>query len=98
MRADRLLERGTCLFILPLRGVNHREVVVRLGELRVVLGKLGKNVYRFPGVALLGKDKALEKGRLRMTRLVSEHPVYTLKCHLMQARLEHLSGSLQLIA
>ena len=40
--ADRHLERGTRLVELALAGVQHREVVVRLGQLGVVLGELGE--------------------------------------------------------
>src|SRR5712691_7863625 len=65
MRADRLLQRGAGFLVLPLRGVDHGEVVVRLRQLRLVLRELGEDFDRFLAVALFGDDDALEKAGLQ---------------------------------
>ena len=91
MGADRLLERRARLVVLPLARVDHRQVVVRLGKIRIVLRELGEDVDRFLLLSLLGKDQALEKPRLRILRIRGERAVHALE------RLRRLAGLEQLL-
>ena len=69
VRVDRELERGFRLVEIALRGVEHREVVVGLGELGIVLGEPGEHLDRVGHALLLGEDEALEEAPLRIARL-----------------------------
>ncbi|MPN47203.1 hypothetical protein SDC9_194804 [bioreactor metagenome] len=67
--ADGHLQRRACLVILVLPGVEHRQVVVRLRQLGVVLGQAGEGLDGVARLARLGLDHALEKAHLRIARL-----------------------------
>src|SRR5262249_49351713 len=82
---------------LALRGVNDREVVVRLGEVRIILRELGEDLDRFLGVALLGEDQALEETRLRIAALRREHFVHALESLFALAGLEQLRGIIEIV-
>ena len=58
MGADGHLQCLTGFFILTLRGIQHRQVVVGLGQLGIVLGQAGEDVDRIGGLVLFGQDQA----------------------------------------
>src|SRR5688572_28937541 len=97
MRADRLLERDTRLFVLPLPGVDHREVVVRLGQVGKILREAGEDVDRFARVALLREDHRLEEARLRIAWLGGERLVHAFERLAMLTGLEKFVRVLELI-
>ena len=68
MRVDGELERGARLVVVALRGVEHREVVVRLGQLRVILREAGEHLDRFGHALLLGVDEAFQEASLWIAR------------------------------
>ena len=91
VRADRHLERGTRLVELALAGVEHGQVVVRLGQLRIILGQLGEGGDRVAGAAGLGLDHALEEAHLLVLGLAREVLVG------LGERLVHLARTKQLV-
>ncbi len=52
--------------VITLGGVEHGEIVVGLGELRVVVGEASEYLHGFLGSAFLHQDEALEKARFRV--------------------------------
>src|SRR3977135_2049434 len=98
MRAAPLLQRGAGFLVLPLRGEDHREVVVRLRQLRVVLRELGEDFDRFLAAALFGDDDALEKAGLRIARLRLQHLVYALERLRVLPGFKEFGGVLQVVA
>ncbi len=69
VRVDGELERRLRLVVVALRGVEHREIVVGLGQFRVVLGEPGEHHDRLGVPLLLGEEQALEEPALRLARL-----------------------------
>ena len=61
MGADRHFQRVTRLVILALRSVEHREVVVRFGQFRIILRQLGEHADGIVGLVLFGEQNAAEK-------------------------------------
>src|SRR4051812_4732464 len=71
-------ERGTRLIILTLRGVKHREVIVRLGQFRKVFRQRSEDLDSVRCLVLLDVNQALEKARTCIFRTRSEYVVDTL--------------------
>ena len=70
--ANRHFKRGSSLVELALPGVKHGHVVVRLGQLGVVLGNLGEGGDGVVGLAGFGLDHALQKAHLRVFGLAGQ--------------------------
>ena len=97
VRADGHLERLARFFVLPLRRVEHREIVVRLGKLGVILGELGEDVDRISRLVLLGEDQALEEPALRVLGLLREILIDTFERLRLLTLLEEFADVLELI-
>ena len=67
--ADRHLERGACLLVLLLLCVEDGEVVVRLGQFRVVLGQALEDRDRVGAAAHFGEDHPAREASLRILGL-----------------------------
>ena len=70
--ADRALERVARPVVLPARGVDDGDVVVRLGELGVILGEREEEIEGLVRAALLGEDHALQEPAALVGRLGGE--------------------------
>ena len=69
---DRHLEGVAGLVVLALLGVEHGEVVVGLGELRVVLGQLLEDGNGFSAAVELGQDHPAQEAHLGVPGLGGE--------------------------
>ena len=63
------------LHIFATRSVEHRQIVVWLGQVGIFRRELGKHLYRRVGTILLREDDALEKSPLSMSRVAREKTV-----------------------
>ena len=70
--ADRHFQRGPGLVKLALAGVEHRQVVIGLGQFRIVFGDFAEGGNRVAGLAGFGLDHALEEAHLRIARLAGQ--------------------------
>ena len=76
---DRFLELGARLAVVAGGGVDRGQVVVRLGELGVVLHELLQNRLRFGRSARVGEHHRLEKPHLRVLGLGRQDAIGTLE-------------------
>src|SRR3954466_10482656 len=97
MGTDRLLERDARFLVLPLSRVDHGEIVIRLGKLRIILRELGEEVDRFLGVALIGEDQSLQEARLWIAWLRGKHLVDALERLLMLSGFQHAARILEIV-
>ena len=75
VEADRFLELGARLAVLAARGIDRGEVVVRLGELGVVLHELLQDRLRLARTAAVGEENRFQESHLRILRIGGEHAV-----------------------
>src|SRR5439155_7186158 len=74
------LERPARLIVVALLRPDHRQVVVRLGQLRVILGQLLESGDRGIGLVLICLQHAFEESCLRVLRVGREHAVDLGQC------------------
>ena len=58
---DRHFQRAARLVVLALRGIQHREVVVRLRQLRIILRQFSEDADGFSRFVLLGEQDAAQE-------------------------------------
>src|SRR5262245_49059943 len=97
MRANRFFELLTRLFVLTLRGVENGEVVVGLGQLRIVPRQRGENVDRFRRLVLLREDQPFGETSVGIARLLREILVDALERLRVLALLEKAVDVLELV-
>jgi hypothetical protein len=76
---DGFLERGARFGVLARRCVDRGEIVVRLGELRVVLGELLQERLGLARAPAVGEQHRLEESHLRVLRAGGERAVGALE-------------------
>ncbi len=64
MRGNGRLERGARFFVLPALRPDHRQIVVRLRQLRKIFGQGLEGGDRLVGLVLVGLDDAAQEARL----------------------------------
>src|SRR3977135_4426611 len=64
MRGNRRLERGARFFVLPALRPDHRQIVVRLRQLRKIFGQGQEGGHSIVGLVLVGLDDAAQEARL----------------------------------
>ena len=69
------VERSAGLVVLTARCEQHGEVVVRLGQIRVILRQLGKDRDGFRGLALLREHHTLDETHLHVTRILAQKSI-----------------------
>jgi hypothetical protein len=98
VRAYRHLESRARLVVLALRGVQHCQIVVRLGQLRKFLGQLREYLDRVVGLVLLGEDDAFQEAAARILGIFCEIRVDPVERAVELSLLEELVRVLQLLA
>ena len=73
--ADRHVERGARLVVLTAGREQHRQVVVRLRQIRMVLGQFGEDGNGFSSLALLRQDHAFYETHLHVARVLRQKTV-----------------------
>jgi hypothetical protein len=76
MRLDRELEDGLRALVVALRGVEHREVVVGLGQLGKFLGEAHEDLDRLGGLLLFGQHQSSQETSLGILRLALDVHVH----------------------
>ena len=79
VETDRLLELRARFAVVAGLRIDRGEVVVRLGELGVLLDELLQDRLRLGGAPGIGKDHGLEESHLRVFRVGGERPLGTLE-------------------
>ncbi|MPM58309.1 hypothetical protein SDC9_105140 [bioreactor metagenome] len=69
---DRLLQRFGGLALLTFGGVQHGQVVIGLGHVRVVTRQAGEDLDGLRRLLLFGSDHAAHEAHLRITRVLLE--------------------------
>ena len=85
------------LVVLTLRGVQHGEVVVRLGEFREFLGERREHLDGVRLAAEFRVDHALEKAGAGVLRLLREHGVHAVHGTGEVALAEEASSLLEIV-
>ena len=63
-----------------LLGVKHRQIIVRLRQLRIVFRKLGEHANGIGRLVHLGIDKSLQKATLGILGLVAQIGIHFFQC------------------
>ena len=69
MGADRHFKRAARFVVLFLLGVEHRQIVVGLGQFGKILGQLGEYRDGFCRTAEVGEDQSAQEAALSVLRL-----------------------------
>ena len=79
VETDRLFEFGARLAVFAAGGIESREVVVRLGELRVVLHELLQDGLRLAWPAGVGENHRFQESHLRILRIARQNAIGALE-------------------
>src|SRR5450759_4380952 len=82
---------------MTLTGIQHGEVVIGFGQLRIVIGQSREYFDGISGLALLGEYQSFKESRLRVFRLVGEIAIYLVQSLTALALLEQLVGIFNVI-
>jgi hypothetical protein len=85
-------------FILALPGIQYSDVVIWLGQVRIVLSESGENLNCFGSFALLGKYQPFEKACLSIFGLASQYRIQFFQSLCLLTLLEQLVSILNFIS
>ena len=92
MRVDRQFQRGARFVVVSLACIEYGEVVIWLGQFRIIFRKAGENLDRVGAAFLFGIDQALEKACLCILRLQYQRRVDFCQCEIVFALLVKARG------